>query len=77
MSLAVLDQGGEDVDAAIPVTLKDEIQDFITGVFHHALTREIGIGVSGAGIEQSQVVIDLGGRAHRTARVAVHGLLPY
>ena len=77
VSLAVLDKRGHDVDAVSLVTLHNQRQYLVDGVFHHALSRQVGIGVGSAGIQESQVVIDLGCGAHGAARVAVDRLLPY
>ena len=77
VALAVLDQRRQDVDAVPLIALHNQRQYFVDGVFHHLLTRQVGISVGGTGIQQPQVVIHLGRRAYRTARVAVHGLLPY
>ena len=75
MTLAVLDQWRQDINPAAMVTLKYQAQYLIDGVFHHALTRQVGIGIGRTGIKQAQVVIHLGRRADGAARVAVHGLL--
>ena len=77
VSLAVLDQWRQDIDASPVVALENQAQDLVDGVFHHLLPREVGIGVGSTCIQQPEVVIYLGRRAHGAARVAVHGLLPY
>ncbi len=77
MALAVLDQRSQDVYLVTLVTFQYQTQDLVGCVLDHALARQVGIGVGSTGIEQPQVVIHLGRRADGTARVAVHGLLPY
>ena len=44
------------------VLTKDKLDDFLLGVLHHTLAGLVGIGVGSTGIEQTEVVIDLGGR---------------
>ncbi len=76
VSLTVLDQWREDINPVALVAFQYQAQDLVGGVFNHALSRQVGIGIGSTGIKQPQVVIHLGRRAHCTARIAVYGLLP-
>ena len=53
----------------------DGVDDVVGGMLFHDLTRHGRVGLAHAGEQQPQVVIDLGARAHRAARVARHGAL--
>ena len=75
MSLTTPHQRGKDVDALSFIVFQDEVQYLLFGVLHHLLAREVGVGVAGAGIEQTQVIVHLGGSAHGGARILVGGFL--
>ena len=75
VSLTTPHQRGKDVDALSFIVFQDEVQYLLFGVLHHLLAREVGVGVAGAGIEQTQVIVHLGGSAHGGARILVGGFL--
>ena len=75
VSLAVSDERRKEIDLVPFILLKDELDDFLFGVFHHLLSRLVGVGVGCAGVEETQEVIDFRHRSHRGARVAVGGFL--
>ena len=54
---------------------ENNLEHLLHGVFHHLLARMVAVGRSGAGIEQSHIVVDLGGGAYGGAGVLVGGLL--
>ena len=56
------------------VTL-NHFQHVLLGIFHHRFASHIAVGLAGACIEQSQVVVNLGSRTHRRARILVGSLL--
>ena len=53
----------------------DGVDDVVGGVLFHHLARNGRIGLAHAGEQQPEVVIDLGARAYRAARVARHRAL--
>ncbi len=75
VSLAVFDKRGEYVDPAVGVVLRYEAYDLLVGVFDHRLARNVAARLSGACVEQSEEVVDLGGGAYGASRIAVDGLL--
>ena len=75
VSLAVADQRRQNVDAAVLIVASDHLQHLLLGVFHHFLARHITVCRAGARVEQTQVVVHLGGGAHGGTRVLVGRLL--
>jgi hypothetical protein len=71
VSLAVFDKR----DPAVGVALRYEAYDLLVGVFDHRLARNVAARLSGACVEQSEEVVDLGGGAYGASRIAVDGLL--
>ena len=59
---------------AVRITV-DAVDDVARGVLFHHFARDGREGLAHAGKQQPQVVVDLGARAHRAARVARHRAL--
>ncbi len=75
MSLALSDEGCEDIDGVSDIVCQDHVDDLLLGVFHHLLAAEVAVGRGRAGEEQPEIVVDLRRGAHGGARVLVGGLL--
>ena len=75
VALAASHQGGEDEYALGGILVEDHVDDALLGVFHHLLAGGVAVGAAGAGEEQAQVVVDLGGRPDGRARILVGGFL--
>ena len=71
VSFALSHQGGENVDGLVVVFVENHAEHLFFGILHHFLARHIRIGRSGSGIEQSQVVVNLGGGSNGRAWVFV------
>ena len=77
MALAILHQRCQHIDFAVGKLVQYQAHDLLGGVFHHLLARQVRHRLRSSCIEQTQVVIYLGGSAHGASRVLVHCLLPY
>ena len=55
--------------------MENEVDNLVFGVFDHFLTREVGIGFAGTGIEQTEEIIDFGDGSDRRTRILVGGFL--
>ena len=75
VTLALPHQWCEDVDGTAVVTSENHLQHLLFGVFHHLLAGVITIGGAGAGIKQSEKVVNLGGGAYGGAGILVRGFL--
>ena len=75
MSLAVLDQRGEDVYLTAFVIADNEVDDLIAGILHHRFARDIAAGLPHSGEKQTEEVVNLGGGADGAPRILVDGLL--
>ena len=72
---AVLHQRGKQIHPVTGIFFKNQMYNLLGGEMHHLLSRKIGIGISGSGIQQSQIVIHLSSSTHSASRVLVHRLL--
>ena len=75
VSLTRTHQRSKDVDALALIIAVNEIQNLLLGILHHLLAGKIGIGRTGTGIEQTQVVVHLGRGSHRRTGILVGGFL--
>ena len=60
MSLTVTHHRSQQIDAPPLVIPDNQIYHLLFGVTHHLLARQIGISLSGTGIQQTQEIIDFG-----------------
>ena len=77
VTFSVLDHGRQEVDFVPVIAVQNQLQNLVDGVLDHGLARNVTVGIGGAGIKQSQIVVNLGGRSNGRARVLVGGLLAY
>ena len=75
MTLALSDEWGEEEDSLAVILVENHFDDLFFGIFHHLLTASVAVGCTGTGIEQTQVIVDLGGGAHSGSGILVGGLL--
>ena len=75
VALAALHHGRHDGDAPPGEAREDQLGDPLVGVVHHLLARDGRIGARGAGVEQTQEIVDLGDGPHRRAGILVGRLL--
>ena len=75
VTLTLSDEHGEYVNALAGVVGVDHVDDALLRVLHHLLARDVAVSRSGAGVEQTQIVVYLGCGAHRRAWVLVGCLL--
>ena len=68
-------QWGKDIDPLSLIIVKDHVDHFLFGIFHHFLAGLITICFSGTGIEQTQIVVDFCRGAYGRAGIPVGGLL--
>ena len=68
-------QGCQDIDRLAGIVVHDHVEHLLLGIFHHLLTSGVAVGLTCAGKEQTQVVIDLSGGANGGTRILVGGLL--
>jgi len=72
---AVLDHRGQNLDAATGRQRQDAIDDLLGALGHHFLPADRAVGDADAGVQQAQIVVDLGDRPDRRARVGADALL--
>ena len=75
VALAAAHDGGQQEEPAAPVVAENHLDDALLGIFDHGLAGHVAVGTAGAGVEQAQEVVDLGGGAYGGAGVAVGRLL--
>ena len=75
LALAPADDGREDLEAAALGHREDAVDDLLRGLTGDRLTALGAVRAAGAGVEQAEVVVDLGDGADRGPRVARRGLL--
>jgi hypothetical protein len=75
LALAPLNHRREDLEARPLGQLHEPVDDLLRALAGDRLLAHRAVGPTDAGEEQPQVVVDLGDRADRRARVAVGGLL--
>ncbi len=57
------------------VGIENERNDLVVAVFHHFFARNIRVGLASARIEQTQKIVNFGGRSHGRARIFARRLL--
>ena len=75
MPLSVAHKRRQEVNFALCVFVKDESENALLGVLHHALTRQVRIGFSRTSIEQTEKVVNLSNRADGRTGILVRSLL--
>ena len=70
LPLAAADHRGQDQEAGALLEGQDPVDDLLGALTGHGPAARGAVRLSDAGIEQPEVVVDLGDRAHRRARVA-------
>ena len=69
LPLAAADHRGEHLEAGALLELHDPVDDLLRGLPGDRLAAGRAVRPAGAGVEQAEVVVDLGDRADRRARV--------
>ena len=75
LPLAVLDHRRQDEKAGALVPLQDEVHHLLNGLPREGPPALGAVGLAHPGIQQPQVVVDLGDRAHRRPGIVRTGLL--
>ena len=75
LALAAPDHRGQDLEAGPLGQLEHPVDDLLGGLAGHGPPAGRAVGMADAGVEEAQVVVDLGDRPHRRARVAGGRLL--
>ncbi len=75
LAFAILDEGSHDHDAAALGQRQDGVNDLLYCLLADLPATLGAVGNAYAGVEQAQVVVDFGHRAHRGAGVAAGSLL--
>jgi hypothetical protein len=75
LPLALAHDGREQLEAAAGLELEDAVDDLLRGLAGDVAAADRAVRTPGAGVEQAEVVVDLGDGAHGGARVAVGRLL--
>ena len=75
LPLAAADHRSQDLELGALGELEDAVHDLLGGLARHGPAAGRAVGVADAGVEQPQVVVDLGDRPHGRARVARGRLL--
>ena len=75
MSFTRTHQRCQDINAFSFIITVYQIQNLFFGIFHHLLTRKIGISRTCTGKQQSQIIINLRGCSHSRTRILVRRLL--
>ena len=68
-------QWRQQVDLLFGIILSDHAEHLLFGIFHHLLACGIAVGRSCTGKEQTEEVINLGGRSYRGTWILIGGLL--
>ncbi len=69
LTLATADHGGQDHEAGALVHGQDAVDDLLGALPGHRPAAVGAVGLADPGVEQPEVVVDLGDRAHRGPRV--------
>ena len=75
VSLSGTYQGSQQIDTLSLIVLMNQVENLLFRVLHHLLSRQIGIGNTGTGIKQTEIVVDFGGGAYGRTGILVGGLL--
>ena len=75
MTLALAYEGSEQEDSLALIIAENHVDDLFLGIFHHLLATLIAVCSTGAGIEQTEIIVNLGGSAHGRAGILVGGFL--
>ena len=77
MTFALAYEGSEQEDSLALIIAENHVDDLFLGIFHHLLATLIAVCSTGAGIEQTEIIVNLGGSAHGRAGILVGGFLFY
>ena len=77
MTLALAYEGSEQEDSLALIIAENHVDDLFLGIFHHLLATLIAVCSTDAGIEQTEIVVNLGGCSHGRAGILVGGFLFY
>ena len=77
MTLALANEWSEQEDSLALIFAENHVDDLFLGIFHHLLATLIAVCSTGAGIEQTEIIVNLGGSAHGRAGILVGGFLFY
>ena len=75
VALTTAYQWGENEDLFPLIVVQNHVDDLLLGIFHHLFTRHITVCLSGTGIEQTQIVVNLCCRSYGGTGITVGGLL--
>ena len=75
LALAAPHHRGEHLEARPLGQVEDAVHDLLGGLAGHGAPAVGAVGMADPGVEQPEVVVDLGDRPHRRPRVAPGGLL--
>ena len=75
MTFSAAYQWGKNEDALSLIVVENHVDHLLLCIFHHFLAGHIAVGLSGTGIEETQIVVDLSGSAYGRTGIAVGGLL--
>ena len=75
LALPISHHRREDLDAGALCQREDPIGHLLHGLARDGTVAPVAVGLSDPGVEEPQVVVDLGGGSDRGARVLAHGLL--
>ena len=75
MTLALTNEWGKEEDATAFVIAENHVDDLFLGIFCHLLASMIAVSCTCACIEQTQVIVNLGGCAHGGTGILVGSLL--
>jgi hypothetical protein len=75
LALPIAHHRREDLDGCTRRQREDPIGHLLHGLARDGTVAPVAVGLSDPGVEEPQVVVDLGGGSDRGARVLAHGLL--
>ena len=58
VTLTIAHQGRKQIDFMTVVVVEHHVEDTFLRIFHHGFAREVGVSLSGSGVEQTQEVVD-------------------
>ena len=75
LALALADDRSEHLESGALLELEDAVDDLLRGLAGDGTTTDRAVRSTGAGVEEAEVVVDLGDRADRRTWIAVGRLL--
>src|SRR5262249_10242492 len=75
LALALHDEGRDEGELRLLAEGEELVDDLLGALGGHALAAEVAVLLAGAGVEDAEVVVDLGDGADRGARVRRGALL--